>query len=547
MSRVLLVSYPGYPSTPATLVANPWLGNTAAALQAAGHSVLALDYGTLSTMRRLYPESLTAHLRPLAARVAESGGGAMNEEQLRVLREVSDTLDTHQRLTEAQLSAEVAAAARSWQPDVVALELADTDGYAGTMAIIRQLRAELPAAHLVCGGRKAIWFRHRLLNVCPELDSVAFGDIEAVVPALATRHDLRGAGEPIAGLLERGQPADDVPAGHQLSPDDLPVPIYDPDIYPAMAGDEKIKMPIVTDSRGCPNRCAFCVHPFEDGGRLRQASPEHIADVFAALQARYGFSVFRLGGASTPASLLHGLAQEILRRGLRLRYNSFGHFRGAKPEQMPTLAASGLVSLFYGLESGSQTILDRACHKGVKLADVGPVVTAARQAGIFTATSMVVPLPFDTPETLAESLAFVVNLRPDAVPLQFPGLFPGSPWFEHPERYAIEIADREQFLLWAMDYRIKLFFPPRYWEPLPYKVNGMGFHEFAEITSQFGRDLEAAGILTHFSHTLAALAAAAEMPPRQLRDLAQLWCLTGDAEAMGEMVARANRNLVRQA
>lgn len=546
MSRVLLVSYPGYPSTPATLVANPWLGNTAAGLQAAGHAVLALDYGTLSIMRRLYPESLTAQLRPLAARVAQSGGGAMNEDQLRALRDISDLLDAHQRQTEAQLSREMAITARDWRPDVVAFELADTDGYAATLAAIRELRAELPTAHLVCGGRKAIWFRHRLLEVCAELDSVAYGDIEAVLPALATRQEKPGAAEPIAGLLERGQPPYDGPAEYPLDLNDLPVPIYDPNVYPAMAGDEKIKMPIVTDSRGCPNRCAFCVHPFEDGGRLRQASPEKIADVFAALQARYGFSVFRLGGASTPSSLLHGLAQEILRRGLRLRYNSFGHFRGAKPDQMPTLAASGLVSLFFGLETGSQTILDRACHKGVKLTEVGPVVTAAREAGIFTATSMVVPLPFDTPETLAESLAFVVNLRPDAVPLQFPGLFPGSPWFENPERYAIEVADREQFLRWAMDYRIKLFFPPRYWEPLPYKVNGMGFHEFAEITTQFGRDLEAAGILTHFSHTLAALAEVAEMPPRQLRDLAQLWCLTGDAEAMGEMVKRANRNLVRQ-
>lgn len=544
MSRVLLVSYPGYPATPATLVANPWLANTAAALQAAGHAVLALDYGTVSTMRRLYPEALTAQLRPLAIRLAGSGGGAMDDGQLRLLREMSDALDAHQRLAERALAAQVVATARTWQPDVVALELADADGYDGTLGMVRQLRAELPRAHLTCGGRKAIWFRHRVLNVCPELDSVAIGDIEAVVPALATRHDAPTGGA-IPGLLEREGGPDAGPTEHTLDLDGLPVPAYDPDVYPAMAGDEKIKMPIVTDSRGCPNRCAFCVHPFEDGGRLRQASPGHIADTLAALQGRYGFSTFRLGGASTPAGLLRGLAQEILRRGLRVRYNTFGHFRGAAADDMPMLAASGLGSIFFGLESGSQRVLDQACQKGVKLGDVRHVVDAARAAGIFTATSMVVPLPFDTPETLAESLAFVVELKPDAVPLQFPGLFPGSTWFEHPERYAIEVADREQFLLGAMDYRLKLLFPPQYWEPLPYKVNGMGFHEFTTITSCFGRDLEAAGILTHFSHTLAALAEAAEMPPRQLRDLAQLWCLTGDAEAMGEMVTRANRNLLR--
>jgi len=46
--------------------------------------------------------------------------------------------------------------------------------------------------------------------------------------------------------------------------------------------------------------------------------------------------------------------------------------------------------------------------------------------------------------------------------------------------------------------------------------------------------------LTNSSHTLAAIAKSAGMRPRQLRDAAQLWCVTGNAEAMGEMVRRAN-------
>jgi hypothetical protein len=160
---------------------------------------------------------------------------------------------------------------------------------------------------------------------------------------------------------------------------------------------------------------------------------------------------------------------------------------------------------------------------------------------------MIVPLPFDTPETLAESLRFVTELQPDAVPLQFPGLFPGTQWIEHPERYNIEMAGVREYLLASLGYRFKLLFPPQYWEPLPYRVNGLGFHEFTAITGRFARDLEAAGILTHFSHTLASLAHAAELRPHQLRDLARLWCMTGDAEAMGAMVTRANRNMLHSA
>lgn len=256
-------------------------------------------------------------------------------------------------------------------------------------------------------------------------------------------------------------------------------------------------------------------------------------------------SVFRYGGASTPAELMYEAAREILRRGLQVQYNSFGHYRTAWPEHFETLAKSGLYSLFFGLESGSQEILDKAVHKGIKLQQVRDTMQAARAAGIFAAASMIVPLPFDTEATLAESLQFVTELQPDSVPLQFPGLMPGSRWIADPARYNIEVGDTEKFLLDGLDYKFKLLFPPQYWQPLPYKVNGMSFHEFTGVTMKFGMQLEMAGLLTNFSHTLAAIAKSAGLPPRQLRDLAQLWCVTGDAEGMGEMIARANAQMVR--
>lgn len=540
MSRVLLISYPGYPSSPAALVANAWLANAAGALLAEGHAVLAVDYGTVTAMRRLYPQALTDQLRPLAARLA-GGGGAPDQAQLQMLHQVSALLEAHQAQEVAAIGDELVALAREWEPDLVALELADTDGFGESVALATALRAARPGLVIVVGGRKAAWFRERILRACPALDGALFGDPEVVLTALAS-----GGLRPLPGLVTRaGAGAAETPRGEEARLDDLPLPVYDPEVYPAMAGDDKLQMAILAESRGCPNRCAFCVHPYEDGEVQRLMSPERLVDSMAALQARYGFSVFRFGGASTPGDMLRDVAVGLLARGLKVQYNSFGHFRTVRPEEFDLLARSGLYSLFFGLESGSQEILDRAVHKGIKLDQVRESVKAAQAAGIFTATSMIVPLPFDTPETLAESLRFVTDLRPDSVPLQFPGMFPGSRWSLNPGRYNLEVDDRDRMFDEFMGYRIKLLFPPQFWDPLPYKVNGLSFHEFTGVTIRFARDLEAAGLLTNFSHTLAALAKSAEMPPRQLRDLAMLWCVTGDAEAMGDMVQRANRNMLR--
>lgn len=538
MARVLLVSYPGYPSSPAQLVANPWLADQAGALAATGHEVLALDYGTVTMMRRLYPEALTAQLKPLVAGMMAGGGSGLDEAGLKMMQDLQARLDAYQAEIVAALAEELAAQVAHYRPQLVMFEIGDGDGFTGTITLAGRLKDQFPDMLIGAGGRKAAWFRELIFKRHTVFDAVVFGDPEDVVVRLAAVGEGRGRLEEVPGVAYAA--AGSTPADDSVPLDDLPLPLYDPAVYPAMAGDEKLRLAILTESRGCANRCGFCSHPWEDGGHQRLASAGKIVDTMQTLQQQSGLSVFRFAGASTPAALMFEIAQEILRRGLHLRYNSFGHFRSANPAHFEVLAQSGLYSMFFGLESGCQEILDRAVHKGVKLEQVRETVQAAQAAGIFTATSMIAPLPFDTEATLAESLRFVTELKPDSVPLQFPGLMPGSRWIANPAKYNFEIDDVEKFLLDGLDYRFRLLFPPQFWDPLPYKLNGLSFREFTALTIRFGGRLEAAGLLTNFSHTLAAIARSAGMPARQLRDAAQLWCVTGDAEGMGAMIARAN-------
>ena len=470
MARVLLVSYPGYPSTPAHLVANPWLAAQAGALAALGHEVLALDYGTVSMMRRLYPEALTNQLRPLAAGMMGGGGSGIDESGVRFLQDVSAKLDAHQEQQTADLAEELVAQVSDYRPGLVMLELGDGDHYSGTVRLAARLKDQFPELLLGAGGRKACWFRGLVLRRDPVFDAVVFGEAEEAVLRLAAVAEGRGTLETVPGIAYRtdgGVIENDCDEPGDL--DNLPLPLYDTAVYPAMLGDEKIKMAIISESRGCNNRCGFCLHPWEDGGRQRLASAGKIVDTMSVLQQYYGMSVFRFGGASTPGELMYEIAGEILRRGLKVQYNSFGHFRSANPDHFELLAKSGLYSLFFGLESGCQEVLDKAVHKGIRLEKVAETMRAARSAGLFSAASMIVPLPFDTEETLAESLRFVIDLQPDAVPLQFPGLMPGTRWIAEPGKYNIEVGDVERFLLDGLDYRIKLLFPPQFWTPLAYR------------------------------------------------------------------------------
>ena len=242
---------------------------------------------------------------------------------------------------------------------------------------------------------------------------------------------------------------------------------------------------------------------------------------------------------------MYQVAQEIIQRGLQVQYSCFGHFASADPDHFELMHQSGLYAIFFGIESGCQEVLDRAVRKGINLKTVKETVRKAQQAGLFVVTSMIVPLPFDTPQTIQESLGFITDLEPDSVPVQFPGLLPGTPWFTEPGKYNFEV-DRDELLLAGLNYKIKLLFPPQFWEAPPYKVNAMSFGEFTALTMKFTRALEKAGILTGVPDDMALIAHCAGMTGRLMRDRARLWCLTGDAAPMADMVERANRRIIKR-
>ena len=99
-----------------------------------------------------------------------------------------------------------------------------------------------------------------------------------------------------------------------------------------------------------------------------------------------------------------------------------------------------------------------------KLQNIRQTVQAAQAAEIAVVCSMIVPLPHETEQTFQESLKPPLELRPDSVPVQFPGLLPGTPWFEEPQQYGFEL-DKAAYLRENIAYKIKLLLPPTFWQP----------------------------------------------------------------------------------
>jgi len=373
-------------------------------------------------------------------------------------------------------------------------------------------------------------------------DAVAYGEGEETIVDLAERGGDRSALPSIPNLLFRS--ADGIQKTRMQMVEDLdalPTPVYDPSIYPAMAGDEKIRIMVVDESRGCKNECAFCIHPTKSNHNQRVKSVPRLLQEIDSIARETGSRTFRFAGSCTPYELLNTFAREVLAHDEKWVYASFAHIRDSDSARFDAIRQSGCVALFFGIESGSQAVLD-GMHKGIQTAAIPKTIRKAREAGIFTVGSLIYPAPFDTPATRTETLDMLKLCRPDAITLQPAGVVPRTDWFENPDRYNISFADRDRYLELALRWKVKLLLPPALWSPLPVRINGTTWKKTLKQTARFAQDLSAMGLMSAVSDDTYLMSLRAGMDVRAFRDDTRLAFMAGDAGRAGELTRQINAN-----
>ncbi|NLC56278.1 MAG: radical SAM protein [Armatimonadetes bacterium] len=510
------------------------MANLAGVLHAAGHDVLVLDYGTVGMMRRLFPRSVATALR--AAR-----GSAPD------LRVLDRELELHAEREVARLGEELCNLVQSYQPDFVGFKLWHGDGCSGSVALARSLRRCFPGLFIIGGGPQVTFAIKPVIehSGCYEpLDDGTFDVLvqsegEDLMPALAEVAVGRAslAGVPNTLYREDGR-IRIAPVEHVRSLDSLPPPLYDTDVYPSMGGDSKLHLITLDESRGCPYNCSFCIQPLITGHDLRLRSARRVVDEMERCVRSYHVGVFRFAGSATPGRLLDEIATEILARGLQVRYSAFGRGNNARPDAFSRARQSGLEALFFGVESGSQRILDEVMNKGVRISKVRETLKAALGAGIFTVASIIAPAPRETSATWQETLELLADVRPDAVLVSPPGPVAGTAWYREGERFGIRIGEGFQEAL--LSFKFRMLLPADQWQYPEYWVDGKDTRTIAEETMAALRQIEELGLLTRVSDDMLLMARYCHLTPREFRDQTQRWLCTGNWEAVAALVAEMN-------
>ena len=284
------------------------------------------------------------------------------------------------------------------------------------------LRRALPDTLLVAGGGLVTSWQEPLGKLdlqLPPFDRLIFGPGETMLTVLA-----KGEASDTYTLADATQIG------------------FVPDFSFAKLSDYFSPQPVLplSASRGCYwQRCLFCpeaaspVHPYT------ATRPAELPDLMRQLADNYGVSHIQLTDNAVPVNMLKVLAERAEELA-GLNWFGFVRFESVLEDAdfVARLAKGGCRMLQLGLESGSQSVLDRL-GKGVRLEEAARILENLAAAGIASFVYIMLGTPGETEADAEMTLAFLEKHASEIgfLNISIMNLPRASGLLDNPEQYGI--------------------------------------------------------------------------------------------------------------
>ncbi len=341
--------------------------------------------------------------------------GTMAEERghkVKVLHLDVDSVDLRQELV-------------SFKPDVLGITV-DTFHTRSAKEILRVAKKTSKSIFTVIGGAHPSALKDECYTDFPDANAIVYGEGEF------------GFMELIGGKPE---PRNCLMGGNGLKPtvyspdlDHIPLPDYDLiDIrrYAGLAIHGHEPLFYIMASRGCPFRCSFCGSNSIWGRKVRLRKPDLVVNEVEHLVKKYkaGEVFFQDDALNIDLPWAMEILSLIIERGLNrdciFRIVCRADEKLITREFLKLAKEAGVWNIFYGVESGSQEMIDSA-SKGLSLNDIRRAFILTRDAGIKIQASFMLGLPGETKETAESTKRFIQETKPDKYGCLLATPFPGT-------------------------------------------------------------------------------------------------------------------------
>ena len=215
---------------------------------------------------------------------------------------------------------------------------------------------------------------------------------------------------------------------------------------------------ILSASKGCVARCTFC-HRWDKGIRYIPVPIVMLRIDYLIEKHNVGFMSFGDENFGTDKQWLEQFLEEMKKRNLLWRVSGM-RVNCIDPEWIGKMKDAGCTSILYGMESGSQKILD-VMEKVTTAEQNRNTVQWMAESKMFTIIQLVIGMPGETPETIKESgnltCHFVEQspeIDPNNLSVNFSQALPGTPLYETARRRGFigpTLEDEEEYLIRISD------------------------------------------------------------------------------------------------
>ena len=267
-----------------------------------------------------------------------------------------------------------------------------------TLTLVEAVKRRNAAVYIILGGHHVSATATEILQDCRAVDAVCVGDGEDIMQHL-TR--LLLAGKPSTNHLPRGV----------LRPERA----WELGLLPVPSPPSSFSTARILTSRGCPYNCSFCTTPAMRGiasdPSYRVRDPDSVIEEIRMLK-RLGIREIRVNDdlffsrSTQSRSRVQEIAKKILVNGFDIQYRAQLRVDSVTEndvEFLKVLRQSGLRSVFLGVESGNNAILDEY-NKRTNLQYAVDALSLYHRARISVNAGNILLSPDGTVEDVLESI-----------------------------------------------------------------------------------------------------------------------------------------------
>ena len=319
---------------------------------------------------------------------------------------------------------------KEFQPNYLVANIA-TPTFKSDMMAVQLAKEIVPSICTIVKGAPFLTYNTNTIYENPFIDYVIMGEAE-----LTLKDILDGVPDnEILGICyrENFQPVKNDKRPFIDNLDILPFParhLVDNSIY--RRPDNGKVQAVIKVARGCPFHCFFCLATPVSGAKVRTRSPENIVAELKECVEKYNIKNFLFWSDifNFNREWTLELCQKIIESGLKITWSSNTRADTMDDEMAKMMYKSGCRLVSIGIESGSQKMLDNIGKK-ITLDDIRNTVKILKKNKIKIYNYFVIGLPWETEETVEETIKFAIELDSNFISFYTATPLPGTKYFAY--------------------------------------------------------------------------------------------------------------------